>query len=146
VHLVAAVGAIGLIASWPLIQPFLSGVKQEREQAQAETRARINEYIALREEIGMSSPTPPRELTQKQEAEARRLGGGNAMEAAVSALTPSHMEVETNHRGIERCQEAVRNLGRDKNIRVLVNGKSAHRNEVWKLCGRGINHVRAVIG
>lgn len=141
---------LALVAGWPSIQSAKAKWDAGHARESAETREKIQDYVKTREELGLSNPFPPKDLIAEQEAEARRLGGGggkSVFEGAVSALGPTYMEVEASVHGIERCQDSVKALGRSsKDVRVRVNGKTAHRKEAWKLCRKGTNAIRVARG
>lgn len=141
---------LALVAGWPTIQSAKAKWDADRARESAETRQKIQDYVKMREELGMPSPFPPKDLAAKHEAEARRLGGGGGkpvFEGASSALGPTYMEVEVSLPGVKRCQDSVKAFGNGgKDVRVYVNGKTAHRKEAWKLCGKGANAIRVVRG
>lgn len=145
--ILAGVVVVATIANWPAIQGAKANWGTDREAARAAQHERIQDFVAMRKELGMASPFPPGELLDKQQAESYKLGGGGRMyEGVVSALGPSSMEASAKYSGAARCREATRALGRNKNVRILVNGKSAHRLEAWKLCVPGANLVVARVG
>lgn len=138
-----AAAVVALLAAWPIV----NAVKAERATKAAETRKKVQDYIEMREELGIPNPFPPKSMLEKQDAEARWLGGGrNVFEGAVSSLGPTHMDVEFTHRGMERCRSTVRGLARHKEVIIVINGRSAHRKDAWRLCGGGANHIRATGG
>jgi hypothetical protein len=142
-----ATAVAALLVAWPTVKAIKAD--WEAEQAARSTAARKNtqEYARAREDIGLSNPFPPKAMLEKQEAESRRLGGGqHVFEGAISSLGPTYMDVEFRHYGTERCRNAVRGLSHHKEVRIMVNGRSAHRREAWRLCGGGLNHIKAVLG
>lgn len=142
-----AAAVVALVAAWPIVKAVKADREAEQAAKAAETRQKVQEYMKMREELGMPNPFPPKDMLAKQDAEARKLGGARSVfEGASSALGPKYMEVDFKHSGVERCRTAVRGLSRHKEVRIVVNGRSAHRKEAWRLCGGGINHIRAVLG
>ena len=147
--LMGAAAVVALVAGWPSIKSVKAEWEAERaaKAKSAEARQKVQEYVKMREELGMSNPFPPKDMLKKQDADARRLGGGrNVFEGAISNLGPTYMEVEFTHSGTERCRSAVRGLSQHKQVRIVVNGRSAHRKDAWRLCGGGANHIKAVLG
>lgn len=141
------VALLALVAGWPSIQSAKAQWSAERERKSADTRAKIQDYVKMRDELGMPSPFPPEDMMARQKAEAQRLGGGGSksvFEGTVSALGPSYLEVEASVSGVERCRDSVKALGSSKDARVRVNGRTVHRKEAWKLCGAGANNIRVV--
>lgn len=140
---------LALVAGWPSIDSAKAKWDTDRARESAETRQKIQGYAKMREELDMPSPFPPKDMVAKQEAEARRLGGGgkSVFEGAASRLGPTYMEVEASVSGAEHCRHSVKAFGDSgKDVRVYVNGKTAHRKEAWKLCGKGANAIRVVRG
>ena len=138
---------VALLAAWPIVNAVKADWEVERAMKAAETRKKIQEYREMREELGISNPFPPKSMLEKQDAKARRLGGGrNVFEGAVSSLGPTHMNVEFTHHGMERCRSTVRGLARHKEVSIVINKRSAHRTDAWRLCGSGANHIRATRG
>lgn len=146
-RLIGAATVIALIAAWPIIQAVKADWEAERAAKSSETRRKIQEYAKTREALGMPHPFPPSDLLIKQDADARRLGGGGKVfEGAISAFGPTHMDVAFTQSGPDRCRETVRSLSRHKEMRIVVNGRTAHRKDAWRLCGEGRNHIRATLG
>jgi len=145
--LLGAAAVVALLAAWPIVKAVKADWEAEQAAKTHETRHKVQEYLKMREELGMPNPLPPKDMLEKQDAEARRLGGGrNVFEGATSAFGSKYMEVEFKHSGVERCRNTVRGLSHHKQLRIVVNGRSAHRKEAWRLCGGGINHIKAVLG
>lgn len=141
--LMGAATVVALVAAWPAIKSSKANWDADQAAKSAETRRQVQEYVKMREELGMSNPFPPKSMLEKQDAEARRLGGGRAVfDGAVSNLGPSYMEVEFTLSGAARCHDAVSGLSRQKDVRIVINGRSAHRWEAWKICGAGVNHIK----
>lgn len=140
---------LALVVGWPSIQSAKAKWEADRARESAETRQKIQDYVKMREELGLANPFPPKDMLARQEADARKLSGGSKplFEGATSAVGPIYMEVEASVPGLERCRSSVKSFGASgKDVRVYVNGDTAHRKEAWKLCGKGSNAIRIVRG
>ncbi len=144
------VALVALVVSWPMVRSAKSKWDAERDREHAETRQRVQDYARMNEELGIRSPFPPKHMLDKQKAEARKFGGGGGepvFEGAASAFGPTFMDVEASYPGLQRCRDIVRSLGTSsKDVRIFVNGKTAHRKKAWQLCGHSTNKIRVVRG